>query len=324
VRISRRTFIGAAALGGAAGSAVRGADGAGTGLPKRTLGRTGASVSILAFGAGSRFLMYGEEQGIEALNRALDLGMNYIDTASAYGNGESERRVGNVMKTRRKEVFLATKVADREADKAMRTIEQSLKRLETDRVDLLHIHGLGDERDLQAIESPDGVLRLLYKLRDQKVARAIGITSHSDPAVLAKALARHDFDCTQMALNAALAGMAEGADGLGPIPPGRVSFQSAALPVAHRKNMGAIAMKVFAQGKLVGPAAVEMLLRYSLSLPVATVVVGMPKREHIEANVEISRNFKPLSPTEMEDFSDEIADELKTELDRFFQRHADA
>jgi hypothetical protein len=281
-------------------------------------------VSILAFGAGSRFLMYGEEQGIEALNRALDLGMNYIDTASAYGNGESERRVGNVMKTRRKEVFLATKVADREADKAMRTIEQSLQRLETDRVDLLHIHGLGDDRDLQAIESPDGVLRLLYKLRDQKVARAIGITSHSDPAVLAKALARHDFDCTQMALNAALAGMAEGADGLGPIPAGRVSFQSAALPVAHRKNMGAIAMKVFAQGKLVGPAAVEMLLRYSLSLPVAAVVAGMPKREHIEANVEISRNFKTLSPAEMEDFSDEIAGELKTELDRFFQRHADA
>jgi len=281
-------------------------------------------VSILAFGAGSRFLTYGEEQGIEALNRALDLGINYIDTAPAYGNGESERRVGSVMKTRRKEVFLATKVADREADKAMRTIEQSLQRLETDRVDLLHIHGLGDDRDLQAIESPDGVLRLLYKLRDQKVARAIGITSHSDPAVLAKALARHDFDCTQMALNAALAGMAEGADGLGPIPAGRVSFQSAALPVAHRKNMGAIAMKVFAQGKLVGPAAVEMLLRYSLSLPVATVVVGMPKREHIEANVEISRNFKPLSPTEMEDFSDEIAGELKTELDRFFQRHADA
>ena len=81
---------------------------------------------------------------------------------------------------------------------------------------------------------------------------------------------------------------------------------------------------MFAQGKLVGPAAVEMLLRYSLSLPVAAVVAGMPKREHIEANVEISRNFKPLSPTEMEDFSDEIADELKTELDRFFQRHADA
>jgi uncharacterized protein len=281
-------------------------------------------VSVLAFGAGSRFLMYGEEQGIEALNRALDLGINYIDTASAYGNGESERRIGSVMRTRRKEVFLATKVADREADKAMRTIEQSLKRLETDRVDLLHIQGLGDDRDLQAIESPDGVLRLLYKLRDQKVARAIGITSHSDPAVLAKALARHDFDCTQMALNAALAGMAEGADGLGPKPAVSVSFQSAALPVAHRKNMGAIAMKVFAQGKLVGPAAAEMLLRYSLSLPVATVVAGMPKREHIEANVEISRNFKPLSPAEMEDFSDEIAGELKTELDRFFQRHADA
>jgi uncharacterized protein len=317
VRISRRHFIEAAALGSVAAASAGGADG----IPKRPLGRTGASVSILAFGAGSRFLMYDEEQGIAALNRALDLGIDYVDTAYAYGNGASEKRVGTVMKTRRKEVFLATKVADRGADKAMRTIEASLRRLETDHVDLLHVHGLGDENDLAAIESPDGVLRLLYKLRDEKTARAIGITSHSDPAVLARALARHDFDCAQMALNAAQAGMTEG-------PalklPGRMSFQSAALPVARRKNMGVIAMKVFGQGKLVGPAAVEMLLRYSLSLPVATAVAGMPSREHIEANVETARAFRPLSATEMENLSDEITDELKTELDRFFLHHADA
>jgi uncharacterized protein len=315
-RISRRNFIGAAALGSVAASSSLGAEG----LPKRLLGRTGARVSIVAFGAGSRFLQYDEEKGIAALNRALDLGINYIDTAYAYGNGLSEQRVGRVMKTRRKEVFLATKVADRDADKAMRTIEGSLERLQTDHFDLLQVHGLEDANDLAAIASPQGVLRLLYKLRDEKVARAIGITCHSDPAVLARALERHDFDCTQMALNGALAGMTSG----GPRSQGEMSFQSVALPVARRKAIGVIAMKVFAQGQLVGPAAPEMLLRYSLSLPVATAVAGMPKTELIEANVEVARNFKPLSATEMDDFSDHLAAGYKAGLDRFFRHHTDA
>lgn len=324
VPISRRDFIGAAALGGVAASAGLGADEGKTGLPQRPLGRTGARVSILAFGSGSRFLLYDEEKGIAALNHALDLGINYVDTAYSYGNGVSEQRVGRVMKTRRKEVFLATKVPDRDADKARRTIEGSLERLQTDHVDLLHIHSLGDESDLAAIESPQGVLRLLYKLRDEKVTRAIGITSHTDPAVLAKALDRHDFDCTQMALNAARAGMASVAGEFGPKPLGRMSFESVALPVARRKLMGVIAMKVFGQGKLVGPAAPEMLLRYSMSLPVATAVAGMPKPEQIGANAEIARSFKPLSATEMENLSDWIAAGYKSELDRFFQHHVDA
>lgn len=316
VRISRRNFIGAAALGSVAASSGVGADP----LPKRLLGRTGARVSILGFGSGRRFLELDEEKGIEALNHALDLGINYVDTAYAYGNGVSEQRVGKVMKTRRKEVFLATKVSDRDAGKAMWAIEGSLERLQTDHVDLLHVHGLEDANDLAAIESPEGVLRLLYKLRDDKVARAIGITCHSDPAVLARALERHDFDCTQMALNAALTGMANGA----PKPLGEMSFQSVALPVARRKMIGVIAMKVFAQGQLVGPAAPKMLLRYSLSLPVATAVAAMPKPEHLEANVEAARNFKPLSATEMEDFSDHLSAGNKAELDRFFRHHVDA
>lgn len=306
--VTRRDFIGAAALGGLAASSTLAADA----LPTRLLGRTGARVGILAFGGGSRFLEYGEAKGIEILHRALDLGINYVDTAASYGDGSSERRIGQVMKTRRRQVFLATKVDDRDAAKAMRTIEASLGRLQTDHVDLLHVHALGDANDLAAIEAPLGVLRLLYKLRDQKVARAIGVTCHSDPAVLARALERHDFDCTQMALNAALSGA------------GAASFQSVALPVARRRMIGVIAMKVFAQGQLVGPAAPEMLLRYTLSLPVAAAVAGMPKPEHLEANLETARNFKPLSATEMDNFSDQLSAGHKSELDRFFHRHTDA
>ena len=146
-------------------------------LPTRVLGKTGVRVSILAMGGGSRFLMYkDEDKALDALHRAFDLGITYMDTAFGYGNGLSEERVGKVMKDRRKGVFLATKVSKRKGDEAMEIIEGSLKRLQTDQVDLLHIHDLKGEDDLAAIEAKDGVLAVLRKMRDQKVARFIGIS----------------------------------------------------------------------------------------------------------------------------------------------------
>ena len=129
-------------------------------LPKRTLGRTNVEVSILAFGCGSRFLMYeDEESAIAALNRAIDLGITYLDTAYAYGDGKSESRVGKVMTTRRKDVWLATKIPDRTRDGFLRRLESSLARLQTDHVDLVHIHSLGQANDLEKVEASDGALR---------------------------------------------------------------------------------------------------------------------------------------------------------------------
>ena len=206
--MNRRQFIGTAALGLIAAPTFAGANS--NKLPTRTLGRTGITVPILGFGSGSRFLMYtDEEKALEALNRAIDLGICYIDTAHSYGNGRSEERVGKVMATRRKEVVLATKIPGRAADQARRQIELSLKRLQTDRLDVMHIHALKNAEDLAAIEKPDGVLKAFYEAREQKITRAIGITCHADPATLQKALERHDFDCTQMALNAGLVSMTE-------------------------------------------------------------------------------------------------------------------
>ncbi len=287
----------------------------------RVLGRTGRQVTILAFGGGSRFLMYKEEdKAIAALHHALDSGINYVDTAAGYGDGRSEELLGKGLKGRRDSVFLATKVEERDGDKAMRGIEGSLKRLQTDHIDLLHIHSLTDNKDLSAIEAPNGVLKVLYKMRDQKVARAIGVTCHSDPAVLKTALERNDFDCTQMALNAALAGMGQGYTPM----PSASSFETVALPVARRKNMGVIAMKIFAQDRLVGKAPADMLLRYCMSLPVATAVVGMPKMEYIDANIGVARNFTPMQPGEMREFSRKLAVSEKAGLDRFFLHHRDA
>src|SRR5215831_3399277 len=162
--LSRRGFLERLGLGSAAAATLpllngSPSNGASTALPHRTLGRTGASVSILAFGCGSRFLMYEEEEkALAALNRAIDLGINYLDTAYAYGDGKSETRVGKVIVTRRKEVWLATKIPDRTRDDFMRRLEGSLKRLQTDHVDLVHIHSVGQADDLEKIEAPDGAL----------------------------------------------------------------------------------------------------------------------------------------------------------------------
>ncbi len=317
--LSRRQFLETAAVSPMAlGAAVD----AKTGMPTRILGKTGARVSAVAFGCGSRFLMYKEEdKALEALNKALDLGITYIDTAFSYGNGRSEERVGKVMQTRRKEVWLATKVQDRSYDGAMRIIEGSLKRLQTDQVDLLHIHALGDAADLAKAE--EGALKALYKARDTKMARFIGVTCHSDPVVLKTALERHDFDCTQMALNAARVGMRNGKGGMEINDALKDSFELIALPVAHKKKMGVTAMKIFGQEGLVGKASVEKLIRYSLTLPVATAVLGMPKLEFLEENVQVAKAFKPLSKKEMQSLAGDLK-LAKLELDRFFADHVDA
>jgi predicted aldo/keto reductase-like oxidoreductase len=328
--ISRRGFIGtSAALGGLASAASVSAETTKKPvLPTRILGRTGAKVSILGFGCGSRFLAYHEDdKAIEALNHALDLGVTYVDTAYAYGNGRSETRVGKVMSTRRKEVFLATKMQERDGEKVKAIIEGSLKRLQTDQLDLIHIHELKGEDDLARIEEKGNILDVLLNLRDQKVTRFIGVTCHKAPAVLKTALERHDFDCTQFALNAALVGMKVGQGSrLGSMvmdPDVKTSFETLALPVAKGKNMGIIGMKVFAADGLVGQAKPEELLYYSLSLPVSLVSVGMPTLEHIQATTTLARDFQPLSADHMRELSGRLSSANKAALDLYLQHHRD-
>jgi aryl-alcohol dehydrogenase-like predicted oxidoreductase len=313
-QLSRREFIettavtaGAAALAGTTAGAATGT------LPRRPFGKTGFDVSILAFGCGSRFLAYkDEEEALRILNAVIDGGITYLDTATGYGNGESERRVGLVMRTRRKEVRLATKIPDsmRTRDEALRAVEASLKRLQTDHLDVLHLHSLTDEADLAKIEAPNGAIKALYELRDQKVARAIGMTSHTDGAVMAKAIEHNDLDAVQMAMNPARA----------------LRFEELALPAAVKKNMGIICMKVTAQDKLVGAAAgqanMERLVRYALSLPVSCAVVGMPKPEFIQENIALARAFAPLTPAEMEKTRAAVAPQSARVAD-FFSGHAD-
>jgi uncharacterized protein len=320
--MNRREFLETVAIGLAVTPALASEPSAK--LPTRPLGRTGLQVPILGFGSGSRFLMYKEEEkALEALNRAIDLGITYIDTANSYGDGLSEERIGKLMAARRKEVTLATKLFARNADEARRQIELSLKRLQTDHLDVLHIHQLKGEDDLAAIEAKGGVLEALYEAREKKITRAIGITCHAVPAVLQTALERHDFDCTQMALNAGLARMAESPKGMKATPMGDKSFERLALPVAIRKQMGVIAMKVFGQEQLIGAASVEKLLCYALSLPVSLASVGMPRLEYIQSNVALAKSFTPMPEGERKRLIDSIESSRKLAMLQFFRDHQD-
>lgn len=314
--LSRRTFVTAAASVPTLAADSK--------IPERVLGRTGRKVPFLVFGCGSRFLSYPDDQADGILNEAFNLGIRYFDTAKDYGNGKSEERVGRALAGKRNEIFLTTKVPVRDYDGAMRTVEQSLQRLRTDHVDLLHVHALMGDDDLAKIEAPNGVLKALYKLREQKAARAIGVTCHAYPDVLAKALERHDFDCTQMALNAARAGMITPNGQFTYAGPAPASFESIALPVAKKKNLGVIAMKVFAQEALNGKATPEQLIRYSLSLPVSACVVGMPKPEMLQQNVAIAKAFQPMPRNEMDKLSATFSPSFKAGLDQWFADHQDA
>jgi len=328
-KVSRREFLEKSALFGAVAALGAGNGPASEKMPTRVLGKTGVRVSILALGCGSRLLSYkSTEAAVAAINLALDSGISYLDTAYGYGQGRSETWVGQVAKTRRKEFFLATKIEPRDGDMAMRILEGSLKRLQTDRIDLIHVHSLRDDDDLARVEAKGGVLQALYKLRDQKVTRFIGMTSHYDPSVLKTAIERHDLDCVQMALNAALQGMTPGAHGMTLNPAIPVSFERVALPAARKKNLGILAMKVTGQEALLGTGSgksdVAHLLRYTLSLPVAAAVVGMPTLGMIRQNAAWARSFTPMTENEMKQFSGRIAAANKLALDLKFQSHVDA
>jgi hypothetical protein len=320
---SRREFLqSAAALAGIAKTLP----GAEAKLPTRLLGKTGERVSTLAFGSGQRFYSTrNEEDAVRFVAQAAEAGITYFDTADSYARGRSEQLLGRGFQARggRQGLFLTTKISSRDGATVQATIERSLQNLQVDQVDLVHIHSLENEDDLARIEAKGGVLEALQKAREQKLTRFIGITSHDAPAALKLALERHDFDCCQMALNAAMADMIGTTK---PVTAGDQSFEALALPVAQRKNMGIMAMKVFARDALSGQpeATARNLLYYALTLPIATAVVGHPTVEHLEENIRLAKAFQPLTKTQMQQLSRALSTRNRTALVEYFRHHVDA
>ncbi len=324
-RITRRDFIaGSAAAAAAAGIAGRGAAAAADShfhaipssrLPTRAFGKTGARLPILTFGCGSRWMMYDDKQAIEVMEQALDGGIIYLDSAHNYGkDGRSERLIGSLIPGRRKDVLIQTKVSDRDPDVWWSMLETSLKRLNVDYVDTLLIHQLGHDDDLAEIERKGGVLEQLYRAREQKLTRWIGFSSHTDGATAARFIRRHDINAVQMAINVATNG------------PYDLGHEEHGLPAAVEKGIGIIAMKVMGQDNIANRYEefdAATCLRYSLSLPVSSATVGMPRPEHLEWNLESVRKFKPFAPDKMAEIKEKASGEIETSFLDFMRGHED-
>jgi uncharacterized protein len=273
-------------------------------IPHRPLGRTGVSVSMMALGGviGMSLPPSPTHDPAAIAEAALDLGVTYFDTAPSYNNGQSETNYGQVLARRRQEVFLTTKTGDRTHDGTLRSLEQSLKRLRTDHLDLIQIHGVAENEDLAAWDKPGGVLTALRKLREQKVTRFIGVTGHASATKLREAIELYEFDTLLTTLN--------------PVSRRR-AYRDELLPVANRKQMGVIAMKVMGGGngclvtgnpinKVLQPyhdqtphqVIAPMLIRYTLGLPITVAVVGVASIDQLKSNVRVVKEVTPMTAAE--------------------------
>lgn len=290
--LSRRDFVKVGAVGAA--SAIINCKAAAEptarpAMPDRPLGRTGHRVKLFSLGGQATLEQQGKrDQSVEIINRAIDLGVNYIDTAAAYGRGISQTYIGEVMATRRNEVFLATKTHNRTRDGSLELLEQSLELLQTDHLDLWQLHNITTTEQLDQIFGQDGAIEALQQAKGEGTVRFLGITGHFDPDVLIDGINRFDFDTILMALN--------------PADPHFRPFATELLPLANRKGMGVIAMKIPARGELFregGITSMRDALNWTFSQPISTVVVGCDTVEQLEENVSVATEFAPLSQVDL-------------------------
>jgi aryl-alcohol dehydrogenase-like predicted oxidoreductase len=305
--VSRRTFLAGAAVAATgavtgAGLPLSGAEPQPSLIAKRPFGRTGTQISIVGLGAGSRFYssIPDDESAAELVRRAIDLGMEFMEVSANYGpEGASERRLGIAMKTHRSKVFLETKVDERTYDGAMREIERSLQRLNTDYLDLLLHHNML-EGEVDLVLGPQGAERALQQMVDQKVARFKGISTHF-PQVAMDAIARLGPQGMQFPINATR------------VP----DFEVEVLPTAQEKGIGVIAMKTVGHGYFLPanatvPDRIEQYgppkdafqrwdrptpreyIHYALSLPIAAATVGVDSYFTLDGVVAAAQDFVPI------------------------------
>ena len=277
------------------------------GLLTAKLGKTGVTIPRIAIGLGSRFCtIQSAEEAFNMLTYALDNGLYYWDTAYSYDNKalgfSSEQRLGEVVKTRRNEIFLSTKVTSRDPDEAMRNIETSLKRLQTDHLDILKIHNVLSVEEVNKLSAKGGMIDLLHKLKEQGICRFIGFSGHTEAEALRLMTERGKFDTMLFAMN-----HYNGATN----PQNR---QELVIPAAKAKGMGVMMMKVIRPKETIKTLIPSDLVRYALSLDGPDgIVVGMDSMEVVKSNIEILRNFKPLPEDRMK--------QLAMELSPFYHHH---
>jgi aryl-alcohol dehydrogenase-like predicted oxidoreductase len=292
--VSRRDFLKTASAGTALALAAGGVDAKEkTTLPQKVLGRTKVKVPILGLGtapAGYRK----EKEAVAFYNRCIDSGLTYLDTAPEFaGYGKAQVFLGQVLKERRKEVFLVTKCYEPDGEKALKLLKKNLKELQVDQADLVYAHSIGSDLMAPAkIHAKDGVCKALEKARKDGLTRFVGVSGHNRPGWFLRALKEWDFDVMMNAVSLVARHIYD--------------FESKVWPVAAKKDVGLVAMKVFGGGIKAGKGARlpedlrQSAVRYALGLPgISVVILGIYDDAELKQNLAWVRNYKPLTAAEL-------------------------
>jgi predicted aldo/keto reductase-like oxidoreductase len=263
-------------------------------LPKRLLGNTGEKISILGLGGEGVLRSFDREnEAVALIHRAIDLGITYFESARAYAGSESY--YGKALEERRKEIFLASKSHERTIEGALKHLEITLKKMNTDFLDLWVVHDVRSIGDLDLIFGPKGAVKAFETAKRNGLVRWIGISAHKNPAILSRALDLFPFDTVLMPVN--------------PAECHYRPFLDEILPKAQKKGLGVLGMKVFSRGacvKIYGVELIEKCLRYALAQPISTAVIGCDAIEQLEMNVRIARSFQPLTKIEQENLIERV------------------
>jgi aryl-alcohol dehydrogenase-like predicted oxidoreductase len=256
-----------------------------TALPRRTLGRTGVEVSVLGLGGEGILRSVGKwDQARAVIDAALESGLTYFDSARGYA--QSEEYYGAVLKERRSRIFLTSKTRERSRGAALAELDQTLRNMQTDWIDLWQVHDVQSDQDIEALTAPGGALEAFVEARQSGRVRHIGLTGHFDAAILTRAMQVFAFDTLLLPVN--------------PAETYHMSMLDGPLQEANRQGMGVIAMKVPCRGFLFTSRArtVEPFLRYALSQPVSTAIIGCATPEQVLENAASAQRFTAMSDAE--------------------------
>jgi aryl-alcohol dehydrogenase-like predicted oxidoreductase len=257
-------------------------------IPRRTLGRTGAVVSVLGLGGEGVLRTTGyEDEAYALINAAIDLGVNYCESARAYAGSESY--YGKALGERRAGVFLTSKSHARDRRGARAHLQETLKNMKTDHLDLWQVHDVRTDEDIGEIFGPGGAIEAFVEAKEKGMTRFIGVTGHHDPQVLRRCIELFPFDTVLLPVN--------------PGEPAYKSFLKEVVPLALEKQMGIIGMKVYFRGlaqRIPWYTSLEPFLRFALSQPVSNVVIGCDDVEQLAENVKFAKSYVPMTDPEMQ------------------------
>lgn len=257
-------------------------------IPKRKLGKTGMEVTIFGLGGEGILRTYGyEREAYELINKAIDLGITYFESARAYSG--SETYYGKALKGRRKEIFLASKSHARDKQGAQLHLRETLSNMKTDYLDLWQVHDVRTEEDIEEIFGPKGSLKAFIEAKEKGLVKFVGVTGHQNPFIIRRCIELFDFDTVLLPVN--------------PAEPSYRSFLDEVIPYASKKNMGIIGMKIYFRGLAAQfPlfSTLEPYFRFALSHPISMGVIGCDSTEQLRENVSFAVNFKPMTSKEMQ------------------------